>query len=357
MNKTMIAMAVALLAGLAPVPTTAGGGLNECIQPIADKAADAAGGAVRTVEELLAPTTSAANAEVTCLGQTDCEAVLQSLLVSGTIDEEGLCDPKLEPCPPGKVGMGVSGTEACVLVPDPTLGKCPEKEVGLVLGKAEACVSPQGVESPQLPSVGRDGPKDPNCARSEDDPGFGGTHVTCRYACWEFDELAIGVTAMDKDAGAHGYTTCGGQDASCNLPTPACTGVSPGLTTRREQDQPCDGFSEEFNSSPTTVYCLSVGAGTGKNVLCRIDDIFCNLGPGATSSTAVATPSSVCPVASLGMSAFADLETLVAAVSPDTTRISFVAFTFDPLGGVALRYQSIAGDAAQSWCTFEEFAF
>lgn len=353
MNKTMIAMAAALLVGLAPVPTTSGAELNDCIEPTVDKVEQAADNAGERVKALLAPSTSAANAQLACVGEVECEAVVNSLAADS--DLEGLCKPRLESCAAGEVGRVVGGVPACVTVPDPTVEACPEGQVGLATKQDAWCFSQQ--VKPDAPGIGMDGPKDPNCAKAEDDPGTGGTHVSCNYACWEFDELGIGVTAMDKDAGTYGGTSCGGQDAICNEPVPACVGISPGLTSRREQNQPCNGHSDEFNSSPTTVYCVSVGRGTAQNALCKLEDIFCDLDPSATSTVGLGTPLADACATALGTSVFATLQGIIEGIPADATRVSAVAFTFDHSGGVALQYQAVAGEPGQSWCTFEDFVF
>src|SRR5688572_24052444 len=60
----------------------------------------------------------------------------------------------------------------------------------------------------------------PACAKSGDDAGFGGTHLSCRYSCLKANLLAIGGSASDAGATAYGDTTCGGASAACRSAGP-----------------------------------------------------------------------------------------------------------------------------------------
>jgi hypothetical protein len=98
------------------------------------------------------------------------------------------------------------------------------------------------------------------CTDTDDDAGFGGTTVVCRYSCPANAVLTIGVHASDVNAGTYGDTNCGEASASCNEPTFACAGVSNYLTNQAERDVRCEGNSDEINSSPVRVWCMAVGA-------------------------------------------------------------------------------------------------
>jgi hypothetical protein len=109
----------------------------------------------------------------------------------------------------------------------------------------------------------------PTCSRSEDDNGFGGTHVSCKYDCSKNAVLAIGVHAHDGDASAYGSTECGGASAPCDGHGGyTCLGASQGITEFREEKATCSGHSDEFWDSPVTVACSAIGA--DEEAVCRV---------------------------------------------------------------------------------------
>ncbi len=227
MNKTMIALMIVSLATLMPVPTQAGDITQGC--------------------------------------------VLDSLGLGPSIDGDDVC---FYECPNGSQGVDVLGRPLCIkdLPGLENAGLCKaDGTVGVYYGDKSLCFDTLGGEDPcvtvpaackGLPGLGK-----PPCPRSEDDGGFGGTHVTCYYRCMPADELHISVTAEDTDADVDGYTDCGDARAECPRLRVHCEAVS-GELAQFADERGCVGDSYETWSSRVTVTCTAVGTG----FLCSIID-------------------------------------------------------------------------------------
>lgn len=200
----------------------------------------------------------------------------------------------------------------------PSTSPCPDGKSGTVVAGQPACAD-----------AGRQHP----CPRSEDDPGFGGTHVTCYYACARFDALAIMARAHDPDADVSGYTDCGGARASCDRTPQACAGVSDGLAEFDDAEQGCVADSHEFYSSTVTVVCVAAGRG----LVCRLTKVAC-------PTMTVAGAAQLCLAQNQEVSV-ADVERLVAEVTA-TDFTSFVAFEAEGAGpslkGFVVRFDATA---------------
>lgn len=375
MNRNVFAIAVLAFGALLPAPTTQGAQLDDCLDYDVD-----VDRVVQNVRDALASDAEVPEIQLDardCTGELTCEGVVSSIntredpsavcsLRCEEIFADGgsandLCSgslPGVEHCQGGQAGVVVDGVEYCV---DTHLGQvelCDDGRVGVVVQEKEACFArsddPIGIDDCPLdwlchtPAVG--GGTDPNCSKGEDDGGFGGTDVNCKYACPKLSELGIGVVAMDSDAGTYGDTACGGADAWCNKDLPQCADVSGELTSRAEQNQKCNGHSDEFNNSPTTVYCVAVGPGTAQKALCDLDERLC---VAARIHTANPEANLLCMnQVEAEVSTIQETVRELASAIPSGA-VSFVAFQFTATNGVAIRYEHLGGSGP--WCTFETF--
>lgn len=285
-----------------------------------------------------------------------CRGSYGAMVYAGEYGEIGRCQtlpavPTVKVCPAGTYGVRVDGSNLCV---DPETGTCLDSPTpvnlqrcgvqactgptyGVVLQWFDGCIDPLAFvpETPSLPNP--DAPQDPECMKTEDDPGVGGTRVSCKYSCWSQSELAIGVRSSDAQATVYGMTSCGGANAACNEPTFVCADVSRGLTTRNDKDQECRGNSDEFNDSPLLVYCTALGLSTLCDLLGELE--ICN--PALSASQAC-----------LGLHPELALNPELLAIIRQTpvNANSLVAFQGNPAGGVAIRYEKDAA-APQAFCS------
>jgi hypothetical protein len=123
----------------------------------------------------------------------------------------------------------------------------------------------------------------PACTKSGDDSGFGGTHLSCKYACLKANLLAIGGSASDAGATAYGDTACGGVAATCRSAGPACQGVSPGVTRYAQGKASCNGDTDEWWDSPMTIACAADGADP-EGLVCELVEDLCDLDLTSTQS-------------------------------------------------------------------------
>ena len=165
----------------------------------------------------------------------------------------------------------------------------------------------------------------PACAKSGDDPGFGGTHISCRYACGVSNLLAIGGAASDAGATAYGDTACGGASAACRSAGPQCEGVSRGLTRSAQGKASCNGDTDEWWDSPMTIACAAHGTDP-EAVLCELVRDLCDL-DNATSATGA---DGLLPACLRAVSLHPDLGGLVLAW---TDGVTFTAVQYGPATG------------------------
>ncbi len=129
------------------------------------------------------------------------------------------------------------------------------------------------------PTLASDLPPPPTCHDTDNENGFGGTHVYCDYSCKKESTLSAAVLAHDKDASAAVWTACGGTKAYCDHGTQTCAGSSttydPPVAQSSGTDD-CHGRSYEFSDSAVTIAC---GATPGADV-CDVlpDNPVCNGG-------------------------------------------------------------------------------
>ena len=167
----------------------------------------------------------------------------------------------------------------------------------------------------------------PACAKSADDPGFGGTHLSCRYACGASNLLAIGGAASDAGATAYGDTSCGGTSATCRSAGPQCEGVSRGITRYAQGKATCSGSTDEWWDSPMTIACASHGTDP-EGIVCELLQDLCNLGPKSSASGADLLPACLRAAALRP-----DLDGLVLAWTDGAT---FTAVQYEPATGCVL---------------------
>lgn len=165
----------------------------------------------------------------------------------------------------------------------------------------------------------------PACAKSGDGSGFGGTHVSCRYACGASNLLAIGGSASDAGAKAYGDTVCGGASATCSSAGPQCEGVSRGLTRSAQGKASCNGDTDEFWDSPMTVACASHGTDP-EAVLCELVRDLCNLDDTSSATGA----DGLLPACLRAVSLHPDVAGLVLAWTDGAT---FTAVRYEPATG------------------------
>jgi len=114
-----------------------------------------------------------------------------------------------------------------------------------------------------------------SCVAYDDDPGFGGSDVTCTLGCGKNAELLVAGYAQDPDAAVSAAYNCGGQGAGCTSPTPFCADASPGLTSSAQDDASCSAESNEFWSSTVYVACAVTVGMTGDNK--DPEDLLCDI--------------------------------------------------------------------------------
>lgn len=321
-----------------------------------------------------APATQAAYVNHPCVYElekridTAIEAVKQG--VKARVEDESEC--RLEPCPPGTVGVPISDKSCrtnpcedtdrqCTCELDECLDRlrplcdgqlcnleCVPTLDGAVASTATSCIpstckaefcSEDCVPTETTPGdvCNLAAPAGPSCSKGEDDKGVGGTHVSCIYSCPQYAELTVAVTAADRDAATYGSTECGGTAASCGMQAPTCAGVSPQLTSNRENNVKCRGHSDEFWDSPVVVACSAIGAD-----FCLIDDRLCEasrLSAVACVESLEATRSSMAPI-------------LAGVLLQGKQATSLVAFAFTAAGGEAFRFEPANGT-----CMLERFVF
>lgn len=308
MNRTAAALAL-LLGSLAPIPSAQA--LDPCV-PVDD------GSVADELLETGAHLETLAQAANPCLPEDTCTWVGEH------------CPLR---CPDGEVPFKDGCHAPRDVVQDCRTGAC----VGDPC-EDSACPQPDSCDVLECdPETPRD--REPaSCSRSEDDPGFGGTHVTCYYSCRELDAIVLTVSAEDADADVTGHTDCGGASAKCPRQPYACVAPAAGLAQHDQPRQGCVGDSHEAFSSAVTVACYTLGS---KETLCAILDCDLAARPSFAELCAAQNPD-------------ADAEALASLLGhvPDVPEVgSFVVAWAKGATGRALHY---AGGADPS-CRFESW--
>jgi hypothetical protein len=355
MNRTLIVLVTLSLGALLPAPAQAGQfDLSTiCVNEILDSADEA----VDDAQDAIVPFVQAASAAMpddVCLAVDPCPAESYGAVVNG---QDRCVNPNLQTpdCVPGTMTTSADwtgGSTDCPVKP------CPKGEIGLQINGAEGCRDGQAQVPNCVPATvgafalaGGDCPIQPKnppppgeeCKKTEDDNGFGGTHVYCRYDCMTGDQLGIYVEAHDKSWGkaeADGDTACGGTTADCDVQSPdktICTGASGVPATRNEQGIDCHGESHEAFDDAVTVACYSVGVSTICKILTSVPE--CNQGWSVSSGSTTSNMAISACIANLPLVLSSDAADERAAWLLQTLPLSvgsFTAFEVDANGGFAI---------------------
>lgn len=179
----------------------------------------------------------------------------------------------------------------------------------------------------------------PACAKSGDDAGWGGTHVSCYYACGKANFLSISVEASDSGAAAYGHTDCGGTAAPCNGRGQSfCVGVSETPTDSAQTKAKCSGSSDEWIDSPITLTCSAQGTNPD-DAVCYVAKDLCNVSADDASASH-ALVADICHEQNPGVAEMVDALLAVVATSVPASA-SFV--TYNEGVGAALAFAPEAG--------------
>ncbi|HUR25499.1 MAG TPA: hypothetical protein VM327_05745 [Candidatus Thermoplasmatota archaeon] len=262
MNRTMIALIAVSLGALLPVPA-AEASSTVCAQETADKAVEDVSAALSRLLTNNVYRTPDEDVCVELCGQTMSTAAVATCGI-----------PPVSTCAKGSYGLLVGDAGGCLepqpVDPDPVLCKdgCVPNCAVPALTSVITALAYQANVCDALPTDdGNEPPPGEECKETDNDRGFGGTHVSCDYDCMAGDQLIIYGESDDKTWGkaeADGGTECGGAKADCiafEADKTRCAGASGKPATFRDRAT-CKGESHEAIDDEYTIACYAVGVST-----------------------------------------------------------------------------------------------
>src|SRR5688572_27213711 len=87
-------------------------------------------------------------------------------------------------------------------------------------------------------------PPPPVCEDTDNENGWGGTHVYCDFTCGANTLIEISVAAQDNEATTAVWTDCADVSVDCDLGTQVCVKTATELTSYKDWDN-CHGRSYE----------------------------------------------------------------------------------------------------------------